>query len=120
MDEKEIEKHGEDPQIVRRKKCRPGEKGNELNATDESKPQEAWIPINTEPDRIDIMKKLLTIGKYTSERSKSSLLFSRKECDAPGCTCCIRHLHLRCDGLLFWLTVFLLLGVIAVKDISKV
>ena len=61
-EEKEIEKHGEDPQTVIGEKCRPDEKGEELNANDESKPQETWIPINTEPRKTNTMQTLLTFG----------------------------------------------------------
>ena len=61
-EEKEVEKQDRETQVSKGKEIGPDEKEVELNVID--KPQEAWIPINTEPDRIHLMKKLLTIGKY--------------------------------------------------------
>ena len=57
----EVVKQDKETQVSKGKEIGPDEKEVELNVID--KPQEAWIPINTEPDRIDTMKKLLTIGK---------------------------------------------------------
>ena len=81
----EVEKRDKETQVSKGKEIGPDEKEVELNVID--KPQEAWIPINTEPDRNDIMKKLLTIGKYTSEIYIIPTFFFRKEADALGCTC---------------------------------
>ena len=56
---KKVEKQDKKTQVEGGK----DEKGVELNAINEPKPQEAWVPISTEPERIYVMKKLLTIGK---------------------------------------------------------
>ena len=60
----EVEKQDKGTQVAEGKAKGPDEKGVELNDLDDHKPQEAWIPINTEPGRTDIMQKLLTIGMW--------------------------------------------------------
>ena len=61
-EEKEVEKQEEYPETARGKENESDKKGDELNAADEPQPLEAWIPINTEPNKTDNMHKLLTIG----------------------------------------------------------
>ena len=63
-EEKEVEKQGEYPETARGKENESDKKGDELNAADEPQPLEAWIPINTEPNKTDNMHKLLTIGNF--------------------------------------------------------
>ena len=63
-EENEVEKQDKETQVAGGKAKGPDEKGVELNVLDDHKPQEAWIPINTEPGGTDIMQKLLTIGMW--------------------------------------------------------
>ena len=63
--ETDVSEQKEDSQVVIGKGNKLDTINVEFNEVDdyESKPQEAWAPNNTEPDRIDIIQKLLTIGK---------------------------------------------------------
>ena len=59
-EEKEVEKQDRETQFSKGKEIGPDEKEVELNVID--KPQEAWIPINTEPRKTNTMQTLLTFG----------------------------------------------------------
>ena len=61
-EENEMEKKPQDLDSATGKESRPDEKGDELNAINEPNPQVAWIPINIEPGKTNIMQKLLTFG----------------------------------------------------------
>ena len=61
---KEVEKIIEHQGSLIVKKTQPDEKGVDLTK-EKPKPEEAWVPMNTEPARNDIMHKLLTIGRYS-------------------------------------------------------
>ena len=67
---REEEKEGKEVEKIVEHQGRPIVKENkpvekEVDLTQEKpKPEEAWVPINTEPARNDIMHKLLTIGRY--------------------------------------------------------
>ena len=60
---KEVEKIVEHQGSPIVKENQPVEKGVDLTK-EKPKPKEAWVPMNTEPARNDIMHKLLTIGRY--------------------------------------------------------
>ena len=62
-EEKEVEKIVEHQEGPNAKENKPVEKGVDLTK-EKPKPEEAWVPMNTEPARNDIMHKLLTIGRY--------------------------------------------------------
>ena len=49
--------------LSKRKEIGPDENGVELNAAQEPKAYEAWVPMNTETGKEDVMNRLLTIGK---------------------------------------------------------
>ena len=59
--EKYVKRTGEDPSITRVEEIGPDQVGK-----DESKPQEACVPINEERDQNDLIQKLLTIGWFTT------------------------------------------------------
>ena len=59
--EKYVKRTGEDPSITRVEEIGPGQVEK-----DESKPQEACVPINEERDQNDLIQKLLTIGWFTT------------------------------------------------------
>ena len=48
-------------QVQRGETKGPDPKKVDLDARDEPKPQEAWVPMNTKPDEANTMQKLLTI-----------------------------------------------------------
>ena len=50
-------------QVQRGETKGPDPKKVDLDARDEPKPQEAWVPMNTKPDEANTMQKLLTIGR---------------------------------------------------------
>ena len=60
---KEVEKIVEHQGSPIVKENQPVEKGVDLTK-EKPKPEEAWVPMNTEPARDDIMHKLLTVGRY--------------------------------------------------------
>ena len=62
-EEKEVEKQDRETQVSKGKESGPDEKGAELNAIKEPKAHEAWVPMNTETGKEDVMNRLLTIGK---------------------------------------------------------
>ena len=62
-EEKEEEKQDRETQVSKGKESGPDEKGVELNAIKEPKAHEAWVPMNTETGKEDVMNRLLTIGK---------------------------------------------------------
>ena len=62
-EEKEVEKQDKETQVSKGKESGPDEKGVELNAIKEPKAHEAWVPMNTETGKEDVMNRLLTIGK---------------------------------------------------------
>ena len=57
--EKYVKRSGEDPSITRVEEIGPGQGGK-----DESKSQEACVPMNEERDQNDLIQKLLTIGWF--------------------------------------------------------
>ena len=57
--EKYVKRTGADPSITRVEEIGPGQGGK-----DESKPQEACVPMNEERDQTDLEQKLLTIGWF--------------------------------------------------------
>ena len=58
--EEEMEKQGADPQVAKDKAV---EEGCVLKTEGETRPREAWVPMNTEQVQADMMQKLLSIGK---------------------------------------------------------
>ena len=62
-EQKEVEKQDKETQVSKGKESGPDEKGVELNAIKEPKANEAWVPMNTETGKEDVMNRLLTIGK---------------------------------------------------------
>ena len=60
---REEEKQYKETQVSKGKESGPDEKGVELNAIKEPKAHEAWVPMNTETGKEDVMNRLLTIGK---------------------------------------------------------
>ena len=63
VEEQEVEKQDKETQVSKGKEIGPDEKGVELNAIKEPKAHEAWVPMNTETGKEDVMNRLLTIGK---------------------------------------------------------
>ena len=61
-EDKEVEKQDKVTQVSKGKEIGPDEKGVELNIK-EPKAHEAWVPMNTETGKEDVMDRLLTIGK---------------------------------------------------------
>ena len=62
-EEQEVEKQDKETQVSKGKESGPDEKGVELNAIKEPKAHEAWVPMNTETGKEDVMNRLLTIGR---------------------------------------------------------
>ena len=67
---REEEKEGKEAEKIVERQGSPIVKENktvekEVDLTKEKpKPEEAWVPMNTEPAQNDIMHKLLTVGRY--------------------------------------------------------
>ena len=62
-EEKEVEKQDRETEVSKEKEIGPDEYGVELNAIKEPKAHEAWVPMNTETGKEDVMNRLLNIGK---------------------------------------------------------
>ena len=62
-EEQEVEKQDKETQVSKGREIVPDEKGVELNAIKEPKAHEAWVPMNAETGKEDVMNRLLTIGK---------------------------------------------------------